>query len=375
MIDPTLRKQVEQAARLAAQRARQVDLDDWLERLKAAASSSNLAERVSVAQGHRWAGAIPTWESVDLAKTAGAQPVEAVGIDGSQIYPLVHSPVLWAYLQVVAYRMQRPPLFESQFVDIGTEIAQGGSQAVELLENREELVTLTNAWRTMLEMRMACAVAQVYPGELVLLDNGLLPWLSVGGQSAHRRLNEYLELLLALRPGLVAGVISGPQSRLLARLVNLAEAETVEQGIKDCHDIADSVLMCRLLRPGERSALFLHGSPRNKVFQDHGAGVYFFFLRVNGQEIARVEIPAWLAEEPRLVDSIHASVLADARLTGYSYVLSQAHQHVTIPFDLADVLQASARGCYWTETGHLYFASAKDQMKGAPGRADRLVTP
>ena len=375
MIDPTLRKQVEQAARLAAQRARQVDLDDWLERLKAAASSPSLAERVSIAQGHRWAGAIPSWEPVDLAKTADAQPVEAVGIDGSQIYPLAHSPVLWAYLQVVVYRMQRPPLFESQFVDIGTEIAQGGSQALELLENRDELVTLTNAWRTMLEMRMACAAAQVYPGEVVLLDNGLLPWLSVGGQSAHRRLNEYLELLLALRPGLVAGVISGPQSRLLARLVNLAETETVEQGIKDGHDIADSILMRRLLRPGERSALFLHGSPRNKMFLDHGAGVHFFFLRVNEQEIARVEIPAWLAEDPRLVDSIHASVLADAQLTGYSYVLSQAHQHVTVPFDLTDVLHTNARACYWAETGHLYFASAKDQMKGAPGRADRLVTP
>ncbi len=133
--------------------------------------------------------------------------------------------------------------------------------------------------------------------------------------------------------------------------------------------------MRQLLQPGERSALFLHGSPRNKVFQDHGAGVYFFFLRVNEQEIARIEIPAWLAEEPRLLDSIHASVLADARSTGYSYVLSQAHQHVTVPFDLADVLHASARACYWTEAGQLNFASTKNQMKEAPSRADRLVTP
>jgi hypothetical protein len=260
-------------------------------------------------------------------------------------------------------------------VDIGTEIAQAGSQALELLENRDELVTLTNAWRTLLEMRLACVASQVYPGEVILLDNGLLPWLSVGGSSAHRRLNEYLDLLLALRPGLVAGVISGPQSRLLARLVNLAEAETVEQGIQDGHDIADSVLMRRLLRPGERSALFLHGSPRNKVFQDRGAGVYFFFLRVNEQEIARVEIPAWLAEDPRLVDSIHASVLADGRLTGYSYVLSQAHLHVSIPLDLGNMLQAEASACYWAETRHFQTTSAKNQMKGRKGRPDRLLTP
>lgn len=69
--------------------------------------------------------------------------MQAVGIEGSQIYPLVHGPVLWASLQVIAYWMQRPPLFELQFVDIGTGITQGGSQALELLENLDELVTLT----------------------------------------------------------------------------------------------------------------------------------------------------------------------------------------------------------------------------------------
>ncbi|MFZ2098644.1 MAG: hypothetical protein WAV05_18585 [Anaerolineales bacterium] len=42
-------------------------------------------------------------------------------------------------------------------------------------------------------------------------------------------------------------------------------------------------------------------------------------------EMARIEVPAWSAEDPRLVDALHASVLADARPAGYSYVLSQAH--------------------------------------------------
>jgi hypothetical protein len=102
------------------------------------------------------------------------------------------------------------------------------------------LAALTNVWRTLLEMRMACAAAQAYPGEVVLLDNGLLPWLSVGRVTASHHLHEYLDLLLALRPGLIAGMISGPQSRLLARLVNLVEAETIEQGLQDGHDIADS---------------------------------------------------------------------------------------------------------------------------------------
>jgi hypothetical protein len=103
--------------------------------------------------------------------------------------------------------------------------------------------------------------------------------------------------------------------------------------------------------------------------------VYFFFLRVNEQEIARVEIPAWLAEDPPLVASIHASVLADARLTGYSYVLSQAHLHVTIPLDLGNMLHAQGSACYWAETRHFQIASAKKQMKRGKGRPDRLLTP
>lgn len=46
--------------------------------------------------------------------------------------------------------------------------------------------------------------------------------------------------------------------------------------LKDNYNIADSILTRRLLRPSERSALFLHGRPRNKVFQDHGRGMNFF---------------------------------------------------------------------------------------------------
>jgi hypothetical protein len=48
----------------------------------------------------------------------------------------------------------------------------------------------------------------------------------------------------------------------------------------------------------------------------------FFFLRVNELEIARVEVPAWLAEDPLAVDSIRATVLADSRMTVYSYTLA-----------------------------------------------------
>jgi len=363
LLDPTLRQQVEQAARNAAQRADDTDPADWLERLVQAAQAPHLADRIALARSHRWAGAIPTWESVDLAQPAAAQPAPAVGIDGSQVYPDQRAAVKWAYIQAVAYRTGCAPMFACQFVDIGEQIASGdGMWADELMEN-DELMGPTNAWRTLLEMRLGRDAAVQNPGSLVLFDNGLLPWLSVSGATASRQLKEYVDNLAGIRPGLVAGYISGPQSRLLARLIHLAEAETFEEGMTECSGVLDQTIMRQALQPGERSALFRHGSPRDQAFQDVRAGVYLFFLRVNDREIARVEIPAWIAEDPRFVDSVHATVLADARATGYPYVLAQAHNQVVITGDVAVPLREVAETVYLQETGRRPRMSAKAEFK------------
>jgi hypothetical protein len=60
-------------------------------------------------------------------------------------------------------------------------------------------------------------------------------------------------------------------------LITLVEAETFEQGVDEKYGVLDIVLMRFSLNPGERSALFLHGSPRNDVFINLGSGIYFFF--------------------------------------------------------------------------------------------------
>lgn len=226
-------------------------------------------------------------------------------------------------------------------------------------------MALTNAWRTLMEMRLANHASRENPGTLTIIDNGLLPWLSVSGKSAQKQLKDYLENFLGIRPGLIAGVISGPQSHLLARLVSLIESETVEKGLREEQAILDMSLMRHHLEPGERSALFLHGSPRNRVFQDIGAGVFFFFLRINRNEIVRVEIPEWVVEDARSVDLIHATVLADAQPTGYSYVLSQAHQHVVVPMEIATVMHSVESSSFLAEGGKVPYASGKTNFKRA----------
>jgi hypothetical protein len=67
-------------------------------------------QRLKLARVYRWAGAIPTWEPVELVRSSHAQPVDVIGIDGSQIYPQDRNTVLWTYIQVAAYRRLVPPI-------------------------------------------------------------------------------------------------------------------------------------------------------------------------------------------------------------------------------------------------------------------------
>ena len=59
--------------------------------------------------------------------------------------------------------------------------------------------------------------------------------------------------------------------------------------------INDRMLFDELLKPGERSALFINPSHIMKRYGMHQ--VYFFYLKVE-EEIARVEVPEWVALKP-----------------------------------------------------------------------------
>lgn len=108
MIDPSLKDKAEQAARFAAARAKKEDPAEWLERLYTVTHSPKLKERIVQVQHQYWAGALPTWEPAGLAIQCSSSPLPVIGIDGSQIYPPERSPVLWAYIQAVAYRIGCP---------------------------------------------------------------------------------------------------------------------------------------------------------------------------------------------------------------------------------------------------------------------------
>ena len=93
--------------------------------------------------------------------------------------------------------------------------------------------------------------------------------------------------------------------------------------------VQDRALFSNLLSPGERSALFISGS--SIVEKRYGAhGIYFFYLRVD-DEIARVEVPQWVAMDESLLGLVHALVLDQCqRGQGYPVALSEAHEQAVV---------------------------------------------
>jgi len=85
----------------------------------------------------------------------------------------------------------------------------------------------------------------------------------------------------------------------------------------------------RTLAVGERSALFESGSHIQSAYGPHHR-ICYFYVKLP-EEVGRVELPAWVAEQPGWLDMIHAVVLDQAQKGGgYPVILTEAHERAVI---------------------------------------------
>jgi len=163
----------------------------------------------------------------------------------------------------------------------------------------------------------------------VLLNKGMLKYLDT-----MRRLNGERKVALA-------SYISFPRSTDVVNALRVSicpndmpdcDRDCPAGTTRDCEAVAgvrDRDLFINLLESGERSALFI--SPSKIVREHYGEHrVYFFYLRV-GDEIARIEIPQWVAESEPLLNLTHSLTLDQCRRGhGYPVVLSEAHEQAVV---------------------------------------------
>lgn len=102
--------------------------------------------------------------------------------------------------------------------------------------------------------------------------------------------------------------------------------------------LEDRMLFSRLLASGDRSPLFCSNSSVLKQYGEHR--VYFCYIR-GQEEVARVEVPQWVAQDSRRMGLVHSLVLDQCRRGGgYPAVLQEAHQQA--------VLGAADRELFWS---------------------------
>ncbi len=146
------------------------------------------------------------------------------------------------------------------------------------------------------------------------------------------------------RQVIVASYISFPGStevmdgiRLLACPFNTSDCrnycrnEGVEKRPCDAPTLGlkDRNLFEESLDEGFRTPIFGSSSQLVKTYYGDNE-VNFFYMKV-GEEIARVEIPLWVAEDTRKVDLVHSVVLDQCELgSGYPACLIEAHEQAVI---------------------------------------------
>jgi hypothetical protein len=285
--------------------------------------------------------AIPTEEPLDAVRPLPTMPERftVAAADGSQIQPDRHGAALFHLINVgsLVYRhgSGEAPEAKSESTLGYTEddlYEHGMPVAGNLLDVRRDLAELK---------RLADASVDEQPGRTVaLVDGSIVLWVlkDLPGDARITKIAAYLDQLDRIRQAgaVVGGYISRPGYDEVTRLLYLAslngDTKKAEEQPNPLEHLPDRAIFATL-PPGARSALFV--SPKDISQTDYarrGHEVHFFYLNVveeDGREpvIARVEVPAWVADHAGRLDLVHGAVVAQARITGdYPYALARADE-------------------------------------------------
>lgn len=304
--------------------------------------------------GYRGAAPLSAPHSEIICGVADAPPpphqAAVIAADGSQIYPDPHSPALYFLLNVGIFtyyhgeprlpsQQTAPELFYKQ-----ADIEDADGRAV----NNQTI----NARRTVREMKALAARAGELAAEthadrpfIALHDGGLLKFFGATEIADARTLErEYFDALKRLRETRVvlAGYPGAQRASYvvsLLHLLNLPPDEVNDANLKtngELEGLSDARFYAYVLLPGQRSALMVQNSPQNFDYKKRVGDDYeiaFFYLNVAGEnedaQIARIDVPMWVATDPAAVDALHALLLHQCAIQGrrrYPYALTRADE-------------------------------------------------
>jgi hypothetical protein len=183
------------------------------------------------------------------------------------------------------------------------------------------------------------------PPSVALVDGSLIYWFleALPGEARDRILPPILAAWERLRTNRIplVGYLSASRS---GEMVNFLRLQACPYDTPDCmtrcpgqsdrapcqvlDPLKDAALWAMQLEPGQRSPLWRSSARILDLYGEHR--IYFCYVHV-GTEIARIEFPAWVAEDNALLDSALSLTLAQVQKGyGYPVALAEAHNQAVV---------------------------------------------
>jgi len=283
---------------------------------------------------------LPTWHgdpSQAIAITPNMQPYEIFSVDGSQVYPDRHQGTGCFLINtgevILRYGSNTAPVVFSST----PHLFAGDAQAVDGIEPSPDLV---NALRQQYELEAGYQLVKANQrddiDQLLLFDGSLVFWNLESKDKRFRDvfLPRYLATLDKLHTDRIAtaSYISLPKSKELVNLVRLqlCNFDTSRDELYAAADyVVDAAIARSFLQPHERSIVFQNNANISSHYPPH-LKPCFFYIHI-GDEIGRVELPAWLAQDEKMIDTVAHLVLDQcSKGHGYPVALAEAHEQAVI---------------------------------------------
>lgn len=322
-------------------------------------------------------------------------PYVALAADGSQIFPDRHGFVACYLINIgavaIPYGLPERPRLSSQptlfYREEDLYPEWGGKRALitpDILATRRmlmELETLAD-WAEEWAQRSVPIVA--------LADGSLISWPLESKPPDYQafvleRLRALFDRFRALRVP-VAGYISRPGGAEVINVLRVGICPEVQVNCDRCPykrppvqeegsllvlpllpceviaGVSDGSLFEAILELGERSPSFESQSQILDLYGPHR--IVAFYLHA-GQEIARVEMPAWVANDPPLLERLHSALVDQVRKGhGYPLVLTEAHEQA--------VLRSADRDFFYLLLERLFAQSTLPLRTSSKSRSKRI---
>lgn len=326
----------------------------------------------------------PTDEPLTAAFALPATPSSAtiLAADGSQISPSRHEAINYFLINLGAIQLapatgETPDMFTRSELHV-SEYDPSGAYSEDMVAQARD-----KSERILLAELAAKAPKPVF----TLTDGPLELW---GGRSRDpneldsfaKHLEEYLTALRALRTigAATAGYVDKPRADLVVRALEVAATPQDQlaniRHSRPLRGVTDYVLFAHALAPGARSALFALQSQLSPKYED-GLALHFFYLNVGSERtpwLARVEVPAWVAENRAMLDGLHALLVAQCAVMGilsYPYALHRAHEIALVSREEKDQVTQMLLAEWRAQGLTVGTLSHKQAIKDLPGRTQR----